>query len=217
MTSQAPETSAPIERELPWCVLSLDRAPRSARIERKRWCRLDAQPKSGKPRYRDSVVTACGFHVVLPCGFEQREPTCLEKGCAPTKEERRARMRWTGAQLRDVAKRVGETADQLTASIDRCEQALHAGGFATSAWVEVVCDPGSCSFQEHPAKRECVKWILAWERYPSKGPWRLVVSDDRWPVQPRVVLCSAPLHTRMHSAHHLDVLLTALLEAEEEI
>jgi hypothetical protein len=52
----------PAER---WCVLSRDG-----------WCltKHNRKPAEGA----DAVPTACGWFVVLPGGFDQREPTCRD-------------------------------------------------------------------------------------------------------------------------------------------
>lgn len=63
----------------PWCVMSIERGPRME-VTRERWCRLKSQPKPGRePREgAASRATACGHHVIFPCGFERREPDCEE-------------------------------------------------------------------------------------------------------------------------------------------
>lgn len=59
-----------------WCVKSLDRDERG-HVVGERWCALKRRVRGRRPRYRDVEETACcGRYVMLPAGYEHREPTC---------------------------------------------------------------------------------------------------------------------------------------------
>lgn len=59
-----------------WCVKSLDRDERG-RVIGERWCVMARRVYGKTPAYRESEPTACCLqHVIAPCGYERREPTC---------------------------------------------------------------------------------------------------------------------------------------------
>lgn len=127
----------------------------------------------------------------------RRWPTCLEPGCAPTREETQARMRWTSAQLRDLAKRLGIASDNLNAAIERCEQALRVGEFRTAASTELSAG------------------VLWWDNRCGNA-WRLLYANGPRDAQVFQPLTSSSTEIRMEATHEVPLLLDALLAAEEE-
>lgn len=62
-----------------WCVATLDRVVvEGHRFTTVRWCVLERPEGAfGEPEYKDNEkATCCGMHIVLPAGYEYREPTC---------------------------------------------------------------------------------------------------------------------------------------------
>jgi hypothetical protein len=47
------------------------------------WCLCKHQPEAGQApdESQNQVETACGHFVILPFGFEQRDPNCSEPEC----------------------------------------------------------------------------------------------------------------------------------------
>lgn len=59
-----------------WCAASLARDDDGAVTGRRVWCALTRMVYGRRPEYRDSEPTRCGHHIVWPCGYELRAPTC---------------------------------------------------------------------------------------------------------------------------------------------
>jgi len=123
--------------------------------------------------------------------------------------DEREKLRADVARFSSLKADFERSADALSASFERLEGALRAGGFTTTAAVAML--RGDCRWAIYADKTGATAWRLLYcapcEALTRDGPVVTVVA---------VPLLNAVLKIRIEAAAVMDDLLTALLVAEEE-